>query len=118
MKKENELKNELRSSTRRYLCYEHEGARALIRLSNTIQQIKETGLLTETQLLETLDEVLSEPPGLKDPQDLEATIAVKLMKFQHAAKRIITAIEINSKTNIETKYPIWSVNILLGNEED
>jgi|GEM_PF-3006412 len=118
MKKQNELENELRSSTRRYLCYEHDGAKALIRLSNTIQQIKETGLLTETRTLEIIDEILSEPPGFKDPQDLEATIAVKLMKFQHAAKRKITAVEINSKTYVETEYPSWSVNILLGNVEE
>lgn len=118
MKKQNELENELRSSTRHYLCYEHEGAKALILLSNTIQQIKETGLLTESRILEIIDKVLSEPPGFKDPQNLGATIAVKLMKFQHAAKRKITAVEINSETYVETEYPSWSVGILLGDKED
>lgn len=118
MKNQNELENELRSSTRRYLCYKHEGAKALIRLSNTIQQIQETGLITETRILEIIDEVLSEPPDFKDPQNLAATIAVNLMKFQHVAKTKITAIEIDSKTYVDSEYPSWSVNILLDNIND
>ena len=118
MKTQNELENELRSSTRCYLCYEHEGAKALVQLSNVIQQVKEKGLLTESRILEVINEVLSEPPGFKDPQDLAATISVKLMKFQHATKRKINAVEIISKTYDETQYPSWSVKIMLEKEEE
>lgn len=118
MKKQNEAENELKSSTRRYLCYEHEGAKALVQLSDAIQQIKEKGILTENRILEIINEIHSEPPGFKDPQDLATTIAVKLMKFQHATKRKINAVEIISKTYVETQYPSWSVNIMLENDEE
>lgn len=117
MKKQHEAENDLRSSARRYLCYEHEGGKALMQLFNAIQPIKEKDLLTESRIVEIINEVFSEPPGFKDPQDLAATIAVKLMKFQHAIKRKINAVEITSEAYSEIQYPSWSVNIILDKEE-
>jgi len=116
MNKQDNDKLALATSTRRFLCYEHEGAKALLELSNAIQRAKEHGGLSEGDIVEIMNEVMATPPGYKDPQDLASVISTKLMKFQHSAEREIVNVEIVSKKHSASKYPYWVVDVTLADE--
>ncbi|MCX5864466.1 MAG: hypothetical protein NTW42_05280 [Deltaproteobacteria bacterium] len=116
MKNRTKIETLLRNATRHYLCYEHLGAKAIIDLCNTVQEAK--GEITEEGIIEIMNEALSESPGFKDPQDLEARIAVNLMKFQHQSQRIIEKVEINSKSYHGSEFPSWSITVKIKEQNE
>jgi hypothetical protein len=103
----------VKEKTRQYLCNQHEGPKALLEL---FQTLRKADALSQEQLREAMDEAFATRPGLRDRQDLEASLAVSLMRFQHEIGRKIVEVEATPTHHDQDGLPAWNVNVHLDEE--
>lgn len=102
----NEVEVSIRKAIRHFMCNQHEGGKAFLELFAALETVS----LDRENVRKILDDELSQPPGYKDPQLLEAEVAVKLMRFQHAVNNQIEKVEIHSIDRPEGNR-VWEVKI-------
>jgi hypothetical protein len=108
----------LRNAVREYLCYQHEGAKRLLELFGVVEDALQKGPLSREQIIEIINQGLAEPPGFSDPQDLEAEIAVRLMRFQRATGRKIEQVNCVRKDYDTESFPCWVADIVFAETQE
>lgn len=104
----------LRNAVREYLCYQHEGAKRLLELLGVVEEALQKGPLSREQIIKIIDRGLADPPGFRDPQELEAEIAVRLMRFQRATGRMIEKVNCVRKDYDTESFPCWVTDIVFA----